>query len=82
MLMAMRCDVCGKEFSWKNEECPVTHTHLVIETHLKPCEKCFHADTREKEYSFCSLKCLKRFVKNMKKLEVTIKVLTKKVKGV
>lgn len=66
ILMIVCCPECRKELGWKYGEMPNKSYSLTTTTHKKPCDKCYHYDESKEELHFCSLKCLKKYVVNLK----------------
>ena len=65
-LMTVHCAHCGKEMSWPIKDMPTDSFKLVVETHNVPCDKCHQTREAKHDYSLCSLKCLKAFVKALR----------------
>lgn len=62
MLMAVCCQQCGGECSYKFG----TFVYSVeIHRSEQPCVTCHHSRENKHDYSFCSLACMKLFVQTL-----------------
>jgi len=63
VVMIVTCDACNKELSYPIDEMPTISAEITITEHRAPCEKCYHSEDIKTKYYFCSVKCMRRWVK-------------------
>lgn len=66
MFKIVNCSQCGKEFRWNFEKGSILTYTIIISEVNAPCPTCLHDRINDEEYSFCSLKCLKQYIKKLK----------------
>jgi hypothetical protein len=66
MLQIVRCENCKEELSWSYKDDPKVMPSIELVQYAKPCNKCYHARENRKTLSFCSIACMKKYVKDMK----------------